>query len=142
MQGRYKLKLRVYHPTRSADEITSVVGLQPVVCQSVGTARVTPKGRPLKGTYSQSYCLFEIAEGELDAATSALEDAVMQFEGAQNSIQILTKGGGETFLALAIFTGEESGLEFPNSLLGRISALGVGIMISSYLSNEPDGQPG
>lgn len=48
---RVDVELFIVHPTMSAAEITSALGIEAPFSQDVGHARKTPKGRPLPGQY-------------------------------------------------------------------------------------------
>ena len=133
---RYKVSLRISHPSLPPEQITAILGLEPSRSWTAGQTRRTPKGSPLPGEYKDCYWSHSFdtpMDGELEAfALGVLSNLAIHadtFRGAADS-------GGKTELFIGLFM-ETSNVElyFSAALHAKCAELGVCLYLDIY---DPD----
>jgi hypothetical protein len=131
---QYVISLRVEHPSADPADITSALGLTPSRYWRAGEPRSSPKGRPLKGRYQESFWTATLAEGrwpEKDLP-AAISDVLDQLEGRRDFFhQVRSEGGRAEFFVGWFFDGQ-SGDVFGCELLGRMEALKIDLSFALY----------
>jgi hypothetical protein len=93
---RYKISLRITHPSESLEGMTAELGVAPLRTWAVGAPRTTPRGQPLKGIYRESYWTAQLADGvsaDRDLA-AALTGVLDKLSAKKDFLTNLTNSGG------------------------------------------------
>ncbi|HUD95370.1 hypothetical protein [Sphingobium sp.] len=128
MTFSYGVSLQIRHPYADPQKIAGGIGLTPERCWAVGEARETPKGTPLFGTHSESYCVFDLGSGDDGALAEFLREAVKRLEHAAAFIGELRETGGELNFYVSWTLGERGEL-FDVELLANMARLGIDLGI-------------
>ncbi len=131
---RYKISLRVWHPSMDPARISATLGLSPSRLWRAGEPRSTPTGRLLKGERAETYWYAQISAGteadtELGAAISKAIDRLMPNKAFFH--QIRAEGGKAEFFIGWFFEGQ-SGDTFDCDLLGRLSDIKIDLALDIY----------
>jgi hypothetical protein len=98
----YHVSFRVTHPKLGAAAIAAGLGMSPKACWTAGDARVTSKGTSLGGVRDESYCTFDIGEGEDGELAKCLDLGLSKLEANKEfSSEVRATGGSLMFYALA-----------------------------------------
>jgi hypothetical protein len=133
----YTIAVRIWHPSIKPEEITRALGMKPNHSHESGQPRKTPKGTSLEGVYRESYWNADPYDrGEYsstdDLAEDALSEVVQLLEPHRIFIHKLRSEGGRILVQVSSFSGRNYALELPPELLGKFSALGVGLAHDIY----------
>jgi hypothetical protein len=134
---RYKVSLRITHPTMPAEKFTEELGLEPYRTWTVGQPRQTPKGSPLPGIYKNSYWShsFETPQdGNLEAfLLSVINNLAIH---AATFRGVAEAGGHAEFFIGYFMEASNVGLYFDPELQQKCAALGISLSLDIY---DPDG---
>ena len=137
---RYSVSLRIWHPTIDPAEITAALGLTPTAACRAGEPRNTPKGRPLKGNWRESYWTARLAEGNArkDDLPSTLTTTLETLLSNRAFFQRIRAEGGVTEFFIGWFMMKSmAGEILESTLLGRMAELGINLSLDLY-SREYD----
>ena len=128
----YIVSLRFWHPTIDPSAISTQLGRQPCRQIRVGDPRMTPKGRPLEGTYSQSYWWTDISGDTFQPATSidaehVIASLLKELAPHAEFLLELRKTGGKGVIQLTSSSARSYAIELPPDILHQCSKLGLGI---------------
>jgi hypothetical protein len=124
----YRVSLQVFHPSADPADIARRLGRPAVRSWSVGESRHTPVGTPLPGAYRETYCAFDIAQGEDGELARCLSAAVADLQDATSLFHELRASGGRANFYVSWTTGERGEI-FSTDLLSSIAELGVDLGI-------------
>lgn len=124
MAFSYRISLQVRHPDADPDMIVRGIGLPVIRSWRVGEARATPRGNPLPGHYRDTYCAFEIGDGDKGDLAQHLRDTVASLSPRQDFIQSLRAIGGRLNFYVSWTVGER-GEVFDIALLADLANLGI-----------------
>lgn len=132
--GRFKLSLRLKHPSISPEEISAALGMAPWRAWKVGDPRQTPAGLPLKGHYEQTYwCSPSLAVGQIEDLISSIERVLDRLEKSKDFLVSVSEGGGRIEFFIGWFAGPRSGGDtFEWRLLRRLSDLRIDLSFDVY----------
>jgi Domain of unknown function (DUF4279) len=140
-QSLCSVSLAVFHPSLKADAIVSAVGLTPGRTRSVSEGRRDGAGRPLAGTYKESYCVFPLEPAPAGHLADVLERLVRHLERRFNASFPTADGCGRLQVWVYFYVTDISATVLDNRLLSRLHKLGVDldICLSPYLpvAKEP-----
>lgn len=136
--NEYSIALRVWHPSRDAIEIAEALRLMPTFSQSARMPRVTRSGKPLGGTYRETYCCFYFAPAtslaaSLDAVVKLLRHHaadIGRWRVEDGRVNIALDGGGP----------DHAPFHLSAAVLRAFGQMGVGIEISSYRQVQRHGE--
>ena len=128
MSFSYRVSLQVRHPDADPRDMVAAFGLQPVRCWAVGEERVTPKGTSLPGTYRESYCVFDLGDGNDGRLADFLRRRLEGLEHAAVFIGELRRTGGNVNFFVSWSPGER-GEVFDVELLAAMARLGIDLGI-------------
>ena len=128
MAFSYSVALQVRHPHTEPQQIVAAIGLQPARCWSVGEKRATPKGTSLPGNYRESYCVFDLGEGDDGELANFLRRTLEKLEHAAAFISQLRQTGGNLNFFISWYPGER-GEVFDVELLAAMARLGIDLGI-------------
>jgi hypothetical protein len=129
---RYRVSLRIVHPTIDPEEISMRLALQPRISGKAGNARKTPNGDPLKGRYESSYWVYPISQKSDEDLTDLLEDFTVGLEPHRDFLLDLRATGGRLEYFIGWFSGKNSGTVFEYDLLSKIASLQIDISLDVY----------
>jgi hypothetical protein len=127
----FKISLRFFHPSADPENMIVLVGLKPRFAWKARAERKNKDSLLLGGTYSSSYCTFEIAEGSDGKLSEALSLAVQQLEEPRERLTAFRNDGGSLEIFVGWFSEGMSG-ETPSQLLGKLHNLGIDLLIDVY----------
>lgn len=128
MTFSYGVSLQIRHPDADPQQIAAGIGLTPERCWAVGDARETPKGNPLLGTRTESYCVFDLGSGDDGALADLLREVLKGLEHAAAFIGELRDTGGKLNFYVFWTLGERGEL-FDAALLADMARLGIDLGI-------------
>jgi hypothetical protein len=108
------------------------IDLQPHISSSIGEPRVTPKGRPLQGVNSSTYCTFELAEGSDRRLMPALRASNARLISRARQIRSFLRSGGTLEYFIALFVDENSGLVLEPEIVKQAADLDIRLAFDIY----------
>jgi uncharacterized protein DUF4279 len=131
---QYDISLRVRHPSLDPAEITSALGLNPSRSWRAGEARTTPKGNPLEGRYSNSYCVVKLGKGRWPdrTLTVVINELLDQLTPHQPLFERIRAQGGTVEFFIGWFFDGSSGDVFDCDLLARMADLKIDLSLDVY----------
>jgi hypothetical protein len=131
---RYKISLRLHHPSLDPGEITRALGLIPLRSLKAGEPRTTPKGNPLEGINRETFWTARMIEDqwpgkELPVAVNACLD---QLVPQRDFFHRIRSEGGAIKLRIGWFFEGMSGGEFDCDLLARMADLKIDLSLDMY----------
>ena len=93
---------------------------------------MSPKGRILGGTYEVNYCTFKLENHEDEGLSEMIERVVDELVQHKELLQRITNDGGEIEFFIGWFTKGNSGEIFKQSLLQKLSTLGIDLAFDVY----------
>ena len=128
MAFNYRVTLQVRHPDADPQRIVAAIGLLPGRYWAVGEERSTPKGQSLPGTHQESYCYFDLGEGNDGQLAEFLHQATGRLEHAAEFIAELRQTGGSFNFGVSWSPGPH-GEVFDIELLAAMARLGIDLGI-------------
>jgi hypothetical protein len=131
---RYKISLRVRHPSMDPAEITCVLRLAPSREWRAGEPRTSPRDQPLGGIWPETYWIARVMEEEWpgkDLAT-AIAELLDRLELNRSFLaKVRSEGGTVEFFVGWYFDGN-SGDVFECGLLARMADLKINLSLDVY----------
>lgn len=136
---RYRISLRLWHPSIDPADITHALGLQPKWLWRAGTPRRTPTGTPLRGVYPSSYWTREITSGEWPPhdLAGATHDVLEQLVRHRTLFHRIRAEGGSSELFIGWFFNGQSGGLFGNKTLALAGDLQIDVSLDVYPPSQP-----
>jgi hypothetical protein len=136
---RYKIGLRVRHPSMDPAEITYSLGLNPSQYWNAGERRTSRSDRPLEGIWPETYWTARVMEGErpgkdLESAIAELAD---RLEPKKGFFERVRSEGGTVELFVGWFFDGQSGDVFDCGLLARMADLKINLSLDLYPPDTP-----
>ena len=128
----FTMSFRVWHPTRAASDVISVLNLPVWFAHSVGEPRRTPKGAPLAGVYGETYCCFLLQEKTRDRLDKCVARWCELLQTHDDFLQDFRHTGGKIEFYVSIFLDDDRGFELNNEMLKRMDDAGLGLSIEMY----------
>jgi Domain of unknown function (DUF4279) len=131
---RYKISLRIRHPSIDPIEITCALRLSPSRAWRAGEPRTTPKGNSLEGNFLDSYWTTEVVEGASPgkALATALAEVLDHLTPHKDFIRRIWSQGGRVELFIGWFLGQQAGDVLESALLARMADLNVDLAFDVY----------
>jgi hypothetical protein len=140
---RYKISLRVRHPSMDPAEITHAVDLIPWRCWPAQEPRTTPLGKPLGGIWPHTYWTARVMEGEWPGKDLqvAIGEVVDWLELSRSFFEkVHSEGGTAEFFVGWFFEGQSGGV-FDCGLLARMADLKINLSLDLYPPDTPVSLP-
>jgi hypothetical protein len=137
---RYRVSLRLHHPTRDLSDATAALELTPRRQWAHGSPRSAINGAPLPGTNDGSYWYSELVPGEArDSRTEDVEDALARFHDLHLAphrayLESIRSDGGWIEFYIGLFGSENFGIVFTSELLALMAPFGVRLSLDVYPS--------
>lgn len=129
---RYRVSLRVTHPSWSHYKLADHVGLSPKYAWSVGDAHPFRSPDTPPKIRRHSYCSFEIGHGDDGELTSLLEQTLNEFANRDTKLRAIQMSGGDVSFYVFWCPNGDTGETFDVALLRRMSSMGIGLDINVY----------
>lgn len=138
---RYCISLRISHPSIDPEEISSFLGLDPILKWKVGDKRVSPTGRTLSGLRSESFWVYEPhGDSKISSNTQYIEDYLIilttQLSQHKAFLTYIAESGGSIEYFIGIFSEYSIGSTFSAKLLKQISDLNIDLSFDIYAYPE------
>lgn len=130
--SRYSLSLRIRHPSMNCGDIAAKVGKTLKFIQNVGEGRKTPKGDPLSGVYTETYCSFPVAQGEFSAIEQELRSLTASPLTAEGTLKDIIDTGGRMEYFIGCFIDKNNGMTLNECLLSDLAALKISVAFDLY----------
>lgn len=127
------ISIRINHPTWPARKISDLLTEQPEISRTVGEARKTPDGKPLKGNNPETHWIKEL-DYSGESVVEAVEFSMQRYAASKTAFQEIRKTGGRVELFIGWFLGKNGGdgEVIPADLLKRSGELGVDLSFDIY----------
>lgn len=143
-EWEYSVSFRVHHPSADPVAIADALEWRPQWTWKAGQPRKDGAGRPLSGTYSKSYCTFDLEVPENESLGAFLGRAVEYLGKRRGLLRELTETGGRLEFWVAIYVTKATGDELDASVVAQCGNLGVGIalLVSPFAMPHYEGEKG
>ena len=147
---RFKISLRVRHPSIDPAEITKALGKEPTRAWQTGRPRTTSKGDLRAETYRETYWTSKLREGGLvlddrssegEDLAQAIEAMLLDLAGHKQFFQELRAGGGQVEFFVGWFFDGNIGEVFRHDLLGRLADLKIDLSLDVYTRERAAPEP-
>jgi hypothetical protein len=128
---RYKITLRIAHPSLNSKRISDELGLTPAFAYTAGDKKITPKGTELPGTRKESFWRHEIAITD-EPIELAIMRVTVSLAEKKWFLRHISETGGRVEYFIGWFTAENSGFVLAHSLLGQLSDVGIDLSFDIY----------
>jgi hypothetical protein len=128
----YAVRFQIRHPTARAEELVAELPWKVANSWTVGDERATPKGAPLPGTRSESYCNLQVAEGDDGRLPDCLSYAVDTLGAHQDHLAEACRTGGSLSFYVFWYPNGDTGAVFSPDLLGKMASLGIALGLNVY----------
>ncbi len=126
----YSVSLRATHPLLPAFEISRGLDKVASYCWDAGEQRKTPKGALLGGTRRESYCSFDVGEGEDGNLAQCLNVELDEIEKCAPFLNGFRSTGGKLEFFCFWHSDGDTGEIFEPQLLARMAALEIALGIN------------
>ncbi|MCI4569481.1 DUF4279 domain-containing protein [Lysobacter sp. CFH 32150] len=138
---RYRVSLRLRHPTEPLTYFADALGLAPDFQHVVGESRRSRNGEPLPGQYKESYWCHALDVPESQDVEAFLLTTVERLDAHSILLSQLITSGGSAELFIGFFLESfNSGFSLSPELLRKCVALGIALDFDVY-GHEPVPEP-
>lgn len=129
--ARYRISLRITHPSIRSLEISNQLGLEPDFSYTAGDRRLTPKGNELRGTRKESFWCHELRSDDVtfELAISSFSQQLAKSKGFLDS---LSSTGGHLEYFIGWFSAENSGFVLEDGVLRMLADLRISLAFDIY----------
>ena len=135
---KYRVTMIVTHPTITAAEIVSAFAFAPRWAKSVGTARLSPTGKALGGTYAETSVCLRISDAVIDhdetGLTRFIGDSLNKLPLA--TVDRVVDAGGMCFFSVGVYTDGNMMCDFDENLLRKLADHKIGLKLDIYGGSE------
>ncbi|MEE7545860.1 DUF4279 domain-containing protein [Xanthomonas sp. Kuri4-1] len=133
---RYRISLRITHPSIRGDEINAELGLTPKISYTVGDRRLTPKGHELPGIRKESFWCYELASHD-EPFEIAISNFSKELAKHKSFLDRLSATGGRLEYFIGWFSFENSGSVLEEGLLKLLADLKINLAFDIYPELHP-----
>ncbi len=130
--ARYKISLRITHPSMDPEYISKQLSLKPFRKWKAGSQRTTPSGKRLTGTYKDTYCVFDLDEKIGDDLESTLGTLTRKFYAHKHFLKKVQSTGGNIEYFIGLFVNKNTGLVLDRRLMIQLTELGIDLSFDIY----------
>lgn len=128
----YRLSLWIEHPEMDLAEVPVRLGLPATRLWKKGSARSTPKGRPIEGVYPRSFCGIELVDHEQADLPAGVRAALDLLTPHKTFLSELADKGAQIRLFVGWFSESNSRDILDWELLRDLAALKVSLDLDFY----------
>ena len=137
-ENSFDVELYVIHPKLHPEEISRALELDAHFTQTVGQPRKTPSGKPLSGTYADTYWRHRVPDAMPDQdLAELLADFMESLKSRREALAMLRETGGQTRLVVQFLGDGFMGDNIARKTLAAIVELGLDLGIECF--TEPQG---
>jgi hypothetical protein len=130
---KYKVSLRIFHPTIDPQVLTDTLALQPRTTHRVGERRTTPTGTLLEGNYDRSYWHTPFTPRDDSDVGNFLARTVERLRQHGSFFKDIRDTGGAVELFIGLFAdGVNIGATLTHDLLAAIGDMGIDLGLDIY----------
>ena|SRR5215510_12203567 len=130
---RYCVRLLIKHPSIDPAVITQRLGIQPSgPTWKVGTARTTPKGKPVSGVYRESTWSHSVEVHDKRSFFDEVVELLKCLEPNREFLSELADSGGRAELILDLFGDRNIGDSLSWEHLERLAALRLNLGVEVF----------
>ena len=129
---RYALSFRATHPFVDLSELCHELDVTPLRIWKAGDRRRTPKGDPLDGVYTQSYCTLTLDHLRNMQLAHAIAVFLVRARSIKPLLARLSESGAEFNLFVGWFTEGNSGARLRWELLRDLAELQISLDLDVY----------
>jgi hypothetical protein len=132
---RYSISLRIWHPTRSLEDVADEINLTPTTTWKAGSPWITKAGRVLSRIHAEHYWTSNIIKGYRSDHTlaDAISDVLDKFMPKRDFFTSISASGGRSEIFVGwFFPGGNSGDVLGHKLLGRLADLSMDLSFDIY----------
>lgn len=126
------VSLRIWHPTFSAADISSEIGLEAVICHDVGMLRTTPAGTILSGTYKETYVVMPLVKKKLIELDEEIESWCDFLASRKLYLSNVVSSGGRGDIYVSIFVPDIGGFMLGGLIMEKIIRLNLDLSVEIY----------
>lgn len=139
---RFKISLRLVHPTDDLTKCSVEFGIEPSRQWKLGDPRTTPRGNPLVGFRQESYWTAPLDVSSHKDLESSLAQVATWLSEHGSFLHEHANAGGSAELFIGFFLERfNTGFLLEPSLLAKYSSLGVALDFDMYGTNNEPGAP-
>ncbi|WP_411849351.1 DUF4279 domain-containing protein [Stenotrophomonas sp. LGBM10] len=131
---RYRISLRITHPSIASDEISAELGLNPRISYTAGDKKLTPKGREVPATRKETFWCYELPTGD-EPFELVISRFSKELAEKKSFLDRLSSTGGHVEHFIGWFSPENSGFVLENGLLKLLAELKITLAFDIY--NDP-----
>jgi len=136
-ENSFDVELYVIHPKLHPEEISRALELDAHFTQTVGQPRKTPSGKPLSGTYADTYWRHRVPDAMPDQdLAELLADFMESLKSRREALAMLRETGGQTTLIIQFLGDGFMGGRISHVHLMTIVELGLSLGIECYTSDQ------
>jgi len=132
----FAVTLRINHPSCDPDRFTTELGMTPNRSWKAGDKRITPKGTPLEGIYSDTYWYVWLTEEKINSKVMTLPDylssCLKKLERYEPLFNQVRAEGGRTMLYVFLYIKRNSGFELTHQQISDFAKLGISLGLDLY----------
>jgi hypothetical protein len=129
MSNKYSVAFTVSHPNADPECISAAIGLSPRRYWRVGDQRVALNGAELDGTYSSTYCVFDLEDCAGRELSDFIGQMIRSLETCTEFIWQLRRTGGRASFYVLWEPGDHRGDTFDVELLSNLARVGIDLDI-------------
>jgi hypothetical protein len=128
----FELSLRIEHPSADLTIVGDSLGMRPIRIWKAGEKRTTPDGKPLAGTYKDSYCTIRFEPIVTNSLPDQIRETVNIIRTHRDLFEQLAASGGAFNLFIGWFSEGNSGEHLDWKLLKDLADLRVSLDLDIY----------
>jgi hypothetical protein len=135
-ESGYTITLRLRHPKKRPDEISTALQLDPHRCWNKGSARTSPDGQPLGGYHEENAWSRVLAGGPSDELSLAkcVAGVLKQLHPAAEFLQQFRSEGGQSELDIQWSIGDAWPEEiFDHALISELAQMQLDLRVSTIV---------
>ena len=127
-----KITLRITHPILTLPDITRALSIKPSGGWTAGERRVTPAGRPLKGTHKETYWYRSLPISHNAQLNKSVKTLISRLSSKKNFFKKVRAKGGKVEFYVGLFINRNSGESLDQDLLKDLSDLQIDLALDIY----------
>ena len=134
IQQEFTISLRVKHPVYSDRLIAESLGMTPEIAHGQGAPRTTPTGRPLEGSYKETYCVFGLIDQQSGWFVEGVRGLLPSLAKHREFLSSIADTGGSSELYIGVFVdgGDSAGFSLDSSTMAALADLHVKLAAEFY----------
>ncbi|HEY5971429.1 MAG TPA: DUF4279 domain-containing protein [Pseudoxanthomonas sp.] len=129
---RYRVSLRITHPSIDEKTISDELGLVPKVSYTAGDQKVTPKGTEISGIRKESFWCHEYAITDDEPIELSLEKFSQNLAKKKTFFWRISESGGRAECFIGWFSSENSGFVLQHGFLHQLADLKIDLSFDIY----------